>query len=111
MKTFKLMLVLIFFVILECCESLPSKPEGQRRKKHSEGPRMEVLKVNGEGRALVVVVPRENDNKRIHDIKKLDKKEPALKIEKTDDGLKLIKDDQEFSIDTDAEHKKGNFFG
>ena len=109
MKTFTLMLVLIFFVILECCESVPSKPDGRKRKKNSEGPRMEVLKVDGEGRALVVVVPRENDKKDHHDIKKLDKSEPELKIERTDDGLKLIKNDREFSIDTETEHKKGNF--
>lgn len=101
------MLLLIFFVILEYCESLPSKSEGPRKKRHSEA-RMEVLRVDGEGRALVIVVPRDKDNIKKHEIKKLDNNEPELKIQKTNDGLKLIKDDHEFNIDTDAEHKKGN---
>lgn len=81
-------------------------PRDHRRKKE---PRMEVLKVNGEGKALVVIIPADKAKNDDLDLKILNDKDHENKIIKTDDGLKLVLDDKQFEINTDATHKKGNF--
>lgn len=109
-------LILVVFFALEC-QSFPSNDdkdasktrgeESHKRRKNRESPHMEVLRVNGEGKALVVIVPGDKVNKKNHDIKMLNDKDPDFEIKRTEDGLKLVKDHQEFNIDTDSGHKKG----
>lgn len=75
MKSLKICLILFLFTILSC-ESFPtdkkdskdteistippkSKDTREGHKKRKNGPHMEVLKVNGEGKALVVIIPKD----------------------------------------------------
>lgn len=99
-------IVLIFVLISIFSLQSEAKPLHDNDKDNDKGPHMEVIRVDGHGRALVIIVPKNKENAAKHDLKAIDGNE-NLHIEKTEDGLKLYKGDHEFDVDTEHGHQKG----